>query len=115
MTNEHAIAELLTDAEDQASTPEDFEYDAPVAVRIAVLVSEAASHVIARDRLQVQLSAAKIQGGNQKQIDDMTVALQLQKLCVGRCFVSVKAIGMTDAEFRIALDAELKAAVPQRR
>ena len=101
-----AVVEAIKDAE----TPE-FEYVMPKAVRIKTLISQAAGHAIAIERYAPQVEASRMQGHQQHEV--LKRDMQLNKMALGRCWLAVKDMGMSEVEFRALLDAETLAAIPR--
>ena len=95
------IEEAIKEAE---SVPE-FDYEAPAANRIEVLIDQAAGHVMARERLGPAVQAAKITSFEQH--DKMQREVQYHKVSVGRCWLTCKSLGMLEPEFRARLDEKL--------
>lgn len=100
------MSDHIAEAIQEAEAVPDFEYDAPLATRLAVLVDQAAGHVMAIERTRPFVQASKERGSPQ-QYEQAHRELQTQKGALGRCWLVCKSLGMEEREFRRLLDEKL--------
>lgn len=109
---ERRIDEVLADVLQGIDTP-DFEYQQPKEVQFYLLVDQAGGHLNARLRLLPQVAAAKLQGHNT--LEQLQRDAHFHKLCVGRIWLMVKALGYEEPAFRAALDGHLSRVIAQEQ
>lgn len=109
-SNGTATKEDLAQTANEAATP-DFDYVPPREARIKTLVNQAASHAILRERFLPQVTAAKMQGHSE--YERLNRDAQFHKLSIGRIWLEVKTLGMTEDAFRAALDNEIGLMMPK--